>query len=517
MRAERFTAGRWLGLSVGVLAIAALVAIVAAFLAAESLGDARRRLADRVDPAQVAALQLQTALVNQETAVRGFLLGGQELFLEPDAGGRRDAERALAALERLSSIGPTDALAADIAAVRAQARAWREGFAAPAIAGVRAEGERGVSDRDIADGKARFDALREALRRMQANLGAAREDARDDLALAASRLTVALVFAAVVLLASLVAVALVARRVVALPIGRLTEQVRAVAGGALRRRIEPAGPKDVAALGVDVEAMRVRIVRELEAVQDAQAAIEAQAADLARSNAELEQFAYVASHDLQEPLRKVTSFCQMLERRYAGQLDERADQYIAFAVDGAKRMQILINDLLAFSRVGRMDREPELLDADDLVGAATANLASGIEETGADVVVDGDLPTVHGERSLLTLLFQNLIGNGIKFHGEETPRVRISAEREEDGFYRFTVADNGIGIDPEYSERIFIIFQRLHTKDAYAGTGIGLAMCRKVVEHHGGRIWLEPSQNGAGSTFRFTLPVPDPTPEEAPT
>jgi light-regulated signal transduction histidine kinase (bacteriophytochrome) len=207
----------------------------------------------------------------------------------------------------------------------------------------------------------------------------------------------------------------------------------------------------------------------------------------------------------------------MLERRYAGQLDERADQYIAYAVDGAKRMQILINDLLAFSRVGRMDREPELLDADDLVGAARANLASGIEETGADVVVDGDLPTVHGERSLLTLLFQNLIGNGIKFHGEETPRVRISAEREEDGFYRFTVADNGIGIDPEYSERIFIIFQRLHTKDAYAGTGIGLAMCRKVVEHHGGRIWLEPSQNGAGSTFRFTLPVPDPTPEEAST
>ena len=146
------------------------------------------------------------------------------------------------------------------------------------------------------------------------------------------------------------------------------------------------------ALGNDVEAMRLRIVGELEAVEKAQADLAAQAEELARSNAELEQFAYVASHDLQEPLRKVTSFCQMLERRYSGQLDERADQYIAFAVDGAKRMQILINDLLAFSRVGRMGREPELVDTDDLVAAATANLASGIEETGAEIEVDGDLP-----------------------------------------------------------------------------------------------------------------------------
>ena len=174
----------------------------------------------------------------------------------------------------------------------------------------------------------------------------------------------------------------------------------------------------MAALGGDVEAMRLRIVEELEAVQRAQEEIEAQAAELSRSNAELEQFAYVASHDLQEPLRKVTSFCQMLERRYAGQLDERADQYIAFAVDGAKRMQILINDLLAFSRVGRMGREPELVDADDLVAVARANLAASIEETGAEIAVSGDLPVVLVERSLLVLVFQNLIGNGIKFHGD---------------------------------------------------------------------------------------------------
>ena len=316
-----------------------------------------------------------------------------------------------------------------------------------------------------------------------------------------------------ILLGALAAVAVIARNIVARPIGRLADQVRTVTSGALRRPIERGGPRDLAALGDDVEAMRVRILLELEAVEVAQAEIEAQAADLARSNAELEQFAYVASHDLQEPLRKVTSFCQMLERRYAGQLDERADQYIAFAVDGAKRMQILINDLLAFSRVGRLGRESELVDADDLVTSAKANLAAGIEETGAEIVVVGDLPVVHGERSLLTLVFQNLIRNGIKFHGDEAPHVRISAERD-DGFWRFTVADDGIGIDPEYGERIFVIFQRLHPKDAYAGTGIGLAMCRKVVEYHGGRIWLEPSANGSGSTFRFTLPVTAPTDEE---
>jgi signal transduction histidine kinase len=514
MRAGRFTAGGWLGLIVGVLAVAALLAIGAAFVTSARLTDARLRVVDRVDPAQIAALTLQSAMVNQETAVRGYLLGGRPAFLDPYATGGRDSARALAVLDRLARSPGTRTLPGDLAMVRTRIADWRQSYAQDAIARVRAGGAGQVSEQDVADGKVRFDGVRTSLVQMQANLAAARRDARADLEDAASTLTAALVFAGIVLLAALVAVALIARGVITEPIGRLAAQVRSVAAGALRRPIEPQGPRDVAALGADVEAMRVRIVQELEVVQAAQTEIEEQAAELARSNAELEQFAYVASHDLQEPLRKVTSFCQMLERRYAGQLDERGDQYIAFAVDGAKRMQILINDLLAFSRVGRLGREPELLDADELVAIAKANLASGIEETGAEIAVDGDLPTVHGERSLLTLVFQNLIGNGIKFHADRAPRVRISAERE-DGFWRFTVADNGIGIDPEYAERIFVIFQRLHAKDAYAGTGIGLAMCRKVIEHHGGRIWLEPSANGDGATFRFTLPVPEPTPEEA--
>ena len=513
MRPDRFTAGQWLGLSVGVLAAAALVAIVAAFVAAHNLSEARARLVDRVDPAQIAALTLQTAMINQETGVRGYLLDRREEFLAPYTTGGQQAAIALRELERLAAGGGGGPLPADIGRVTGAIDAWRSEYALPVIGRTRATGTGQVSSEDVAKGKARFDEVRAALRRMQANLASTRADARADLAAAATSLNRALIFAALILLAAVAAVAVIARNVVARPIGRLADQVRTVTSGALRRPVAPGGPRDVAALARDVEAMRVRIVMELEAVQRAQNAIEAQAAELSRSNAELEQFAYVASHDLQEPLRKVTSFCQMLERRYAGQLDERADQYIAFAVDGAKRMQVLINDLLAFSRVGRMDRTPELVDADELVAIARANLAAGIEDTGAEIEVAGDLPVVRGERSLLVLVFQNLIGNGIKFHGERPPRVRVSAERE-DGFWRFTVADNGIGIEPQYSERIFVIFQRLHTKDAYSGTGIGLAMCRKVIEHHGGRIWLEPSENGSGATFRFTLPVPEPAPEE---
>jgi light-regulated signal transduction histidine kinase (bacteriophytochrome) len=256
--------------------------------------------------------------------------------------------------------------------------------------------------------------------------------------------------------------------------------------------------------------MRHRIMEELDASREQEqrltelaAGLDAQALELRRSNAELEQFAYVASHDLQEPLRKVASFCQMLERRYAGQLDERADQYIHFAVDGARRMQDLINDLLAFSRVGRIAHLDEPVDLNAQLARAEANLAARVEETGATIESD-ELPTVVGDPGLLALVFQNLVGNAIKFHGDDPPVVRIGARRDGDG-WEIEVADNGIGIDPEYAERIFVIFQRLHTRVTYEGTGIGLAMCRKIVEYHGGRIWLDTDAH-PGTTFRFTLP-----------
>jgi light-regulated signal transduction histidine kinase (bacteriophytochrome) len=227
-------------------------------------------------------------------------------------------------------------------------------------------------------------------------------------------------------------------------------------------------------------------------------------ADLARSNAELQQFAYVASHDLQEPLRMVSSYTQLLARRYQGKLDADADEFIAYAVDGANRMQRMINDLLTFSRIGTQSKEFAPTDCEAALEQALHNLQVTIEENKATVTHD-PLPTVMGDESQWVRLFQNLIGNAIKFHGEELPRVHISIQRE-DGEWTFAVHDNGIGIDPQFFDRLFIVFQRLHNATEYPGSGIGLALCKKIVERHRGRIWVE-SQPEKGSTFYFTIPA----------
>lgn len=200
----------------------------------------------------------------------------------------------------------------------------------------------------------------------------------------------------------------------------------------------------------------------------------------------------------------VTGFVQLLQRRYAGRLDAEADKYIDFAVDGAKRMQTLINDLLAYSRVGTRGRELSLTDSGAALQQALANLRTSIDEAGAQIT-NGDLPTVRADEMQLVQLLQNLIGNAIKFRGESPPAIHVDARREEDR-WRFAVSDNGIGIGPQFKDRIFLIFQRLHTREHYPGTGIGLAICKKIVDRHGGRIWVE-SRAGQGATFYFTLPT----------
>jgi PAS domain S-box-containing protein len=246
----------------------------------------------------------------------------------------------------------------------------------------------------------------------------------------------------------------------------------------------------------------ISIVRDISYRKQVEEQLRATAADLARSNAELEQFAYVASHDLQEPLRMVASYTQLLARRYAGKLDSDADEFVGFAVDGAKRMQDLINDLLAYSRVETRSLELQPVDTQQLVDGVVADLAAAIAEAGATVEAEY-LPIVRGDLVQLRQLFQNLITNAVKFRGERPPQVRITAEKQAQ-WWQFGVRDNGIGIEPQYLERIFVLFQRLHTRAEYPGTGIGLAICKKIVERRGGRIWVE-SEPGQGTTFWFTL------------
>ena len=226
--------------------------------------------------------------------------------------------------------------------------------------------------------------------------------------------------------------------------------------------------------------------------------------ELSRSNAELREFAYIASHDLQEPLRAVSGYIKLLQTEYINQLDSTADEYINLAIDGSRRMRSLIEDLLMYSRVGTSELTLSTIDCHKVVQEVISNLPTLIEESEADII-DQDLPCITADRTQVVQLFQNLLINGIKFrHPDTAPKIVIQAESTDDNFWLFRVSDNGIGISPEYFDRIFKIFRRLHTHNEFAGTGVGLALCRKIVERHGGKIWVE-SKLGEGSTFFFTM------------
>jgi signal transduction histidine kinase len=244
-----------------------------------------------------------------------------------------------------------------------------------------------------------------------------------------------------------------------------------------------------------------------EAVVRAKGDLEVTVEKLERSNVELQQFAYVASHDLQEPLRMITGYTNLLAKRYKGKLDASADEFIGFAADGANRMRVLINDLLTYSQVQSQRKKPAPIDCELVLSHTLMGLRMAIQESAVKIFHD-PLPTVVGDETQLTQLFQNLIGNAIKFRSGDAPMVHIGCERREYDWL-FSVRDNGIGIDPQHAERIFVIFQRLHQREEYPGTGIGLAVCKRIVERHGGRIWTK-SQVAKGSTFYFTLPIHDP-------
>ena len=493
--------GRILGVGVLIVALFALLAIGVGGTALADLTTARNHVVNTLDPAAFHVSQLEVGLLDQETGVRGYALGAQPAFLKPYHDGLASQTQQVTRLRQLLAGMP--GATAELNQVLRRVAAWRSRYAQPTINQVSKSGQ-SIAGASPNQGKADFDQIRSALAVLQADLATQRKQAVGTLHNSASVLDATLIVIAVALLLTVPVLAFGLWRSAIAPLNRLAADARQVAEGDFEHQVEPGGPAEMRAVGLDVNRMRERILAELSALQAVNATLEARTEDLQRSNSELEQFAYVASHDLQEPLRKVASFCQLLQRRYAGRLDAKADEYIEHAVDGAKRMQALINDLLAFSRVGRTAQRREPVSCAVLLAQAWANLAADVRRTRATIEV-GELPVVLGEASLLTAVFQNLINNALKFRAGEPPRVTVSARRD-DGLWLFSFRDNGIGIEPEYAERIFVIFQRLHDKAAYPGTGIGLAMVRKIIEYHGGRVWLDTTVT-AGARFWFTLPA----------
>jgi signal transduction histidine kinase len=494
--AKRWPVQRWAALLALVEVVMVAAAITGGGIVLNNLSGARSKLIDQIDPQLVQASELSTALLNQETGARGYLLNKQPDFLEPFVQGKQQQVRAVAEMRRLGAAPGTQA-GADLDAVVSKAQIWQR------AADLRVANGQAAADSD--QGKAQFDAVRAALAIQRAHLDQVRVAATGSLLAADRLLRIMLGIIAVLVLALFVILYWGFRRTIVKPISRLAAEVRAVSDDDIHLRVQGGGPRELVELAADIEGMRRRIVDEVSELHRAHELLDTRTQELQRSNSDLEQFAYVASHDLQEPLRKVASFCQLLQRRYQGQLDERGDQYIQFAVDGAKRMQALINDLLSFSRVGRRAGEHVVVDTGELFDTAMGNLEPVIAETGARVT-HGELPRVRGEASLLTAVLQNLVNNAVKFRGENPPEVRVEAGRDGDEWL-FSVTDNGIGIETEYAERIFVIFQRLHAKSAYPGTGIGLAMSRKIIEYHGGRIWLDTEAPEGRTRFYFTLPA----------
>jgi signal transduction histidine kinase len=511
-RLRYLTVQGWFRLVFTVLGLLVVVAVVAVVALTARTRDISDELASSILPAQAQAYRLQGALVDQETGVRGYGITGDPRFLQPYTSGRSTEQAAAAELR--TEIGRKQPLAGDLGRIERAAAGWRAGYALPLISRARSGP---LSGRDLTlldQSKNSFDHLRALFALQNTHLAVASH--ADQASLARARNVQDAVYAVILLAFVLAAAALAVLldRSVIRPLHRLRAASELVAEGDYTHHIRPTGPADLRAVSAAVEGMRSELVTALEASRGAQAVaarqaadLDTQAAELRRSNGELEQFAYVASHDLQEPLRKVASFCQLLEKRYSDKLDERGLKYIEFAVDGAKRMQVLINDLLTFSRVGRATDVRVPVPLDQPLDAAVTALSAAVEETGAVIDRPGPLPEVMGDPTLLGMLWQNLIGNAIKFRApDRAPVIGVTAAAQPDGGWQIGVADNGIGVPAEFAEKIFVIFQRLHGRDAYPGTGIGLALCKRIAEQHGGQMYLDTTYEG-GTRIYFTLPA----------
>jgi signal transduction histidine kinase len=473
------------------LVLAALVAVIFLLLLVAVLSlrqaSARSEHSARVIAATEAA---EKSVLDLETGARGFALTGRDAFLHPWRQARRALPGELARVRRLVADNPRQA--AQARQVSSGVARYERDFSEPFVAEARRSMTAAGRLARAGEGKARVDALRAGFERMlgtERALSATRQSTVD------ARRTMAIVAVAAGLLICLVFVVLqqaALRRWVLEPLDRLREAAGRLREGDLSTRAGLAGRDEVAEVGA--------------AFDDMAENLEASDADLRRSNAELEQFAYVASHDLAEPLRVMAGYADLLSRKYAGELDERADGYIAGITDGSERMRQLIDDLLAYSRAGRRELDMQPVDMGRLVATVTGDLAVALREADAEVHADG-LPTVTADPSQMRIVLQNLMANAVKFHSpDRPPRVDVVADRDGD-HWRFEVRDNGIGIEPRHTERIFRMFQRLHTREEYPGTGIGLALCQRVIERHGGEIHAAPRPDGPGAVIAFTLPA----------
>jgi signal transduction histidine kinase len=502
-------------------------------------------LLNQIGPLRTDTQQLETQMLNQETGIRGYAIESSQAALQPYTDGVTQQQALVKELRGLAADRPK--VRADLAAAESAIAGWQATVAQPVIDAVQAGDHAAALALIDPNSRGQFDTVRRGLDTMANDVTELRDSAVSDVESTSHAIVWTLIASGIVVVVAGFILALLLRLMVRNPVARLAERARQVAAGDYNQTVDVAGPPEVAGLGADVEEMRHRIVADLRVVQAANDAVEranaelgganarletanvqlgaaiaqlelanaqleSQAVDLQRSNQDLEQFAYVASHDLQEPLRKVASFCQLLQRRYAGQLDERADQYISFAVDGAHRMQRLINDLLKFSRIGRVTSDFSDVDLGAVVAAAAEANDDALAR--ADGTVEAlDLPTVRGDEGLLVGLFANLISNSIKFHRADTPvRIRVTAIEHHDE-WQITFRDNGIGINPDYADKVFVIFQRLHARDAYPGTGIGLAVAKRIVEYHGGRIWVDTNVD-EGVAICFTVRTAPPTVEQ---
>ncbi len=459
-----------------VFLLVATVVTLAILSAQDGRQDERRSRA-----AEVAVRAVRLDVLDSETGARGFGLGGERRFLQPYDRARRSLPRDLRELTDRSARQPSQRRLA--AVIVREMRALQRDVLVPFVSSggrIRREEQAAFAD----ESKTRVDRLRllfdQYLRTEAADqaMSRARADRR-------GRVAIATVIAGViVVLMALVGQQLLLRRRVLEPVADLGETMDQFRGGDLEARSNPEGDDEIAQLGRDFDAMADELAANVE--------------DLRRSNAELEQFAYVASHDLAEPLRVMAGFAELLQRRYEGQFDERGERFLTGIVDASQRMRALIDDLLAYSRAGRDDLRLGEVDTDALVASVADDLARVIEESDAEIRRH-DLPVITADAGSLRIVFQNLIANALKFRGEDPPVVDISAAPV-DGAWRFRVSDNGIGIDPDHAERIFRMFQRLHTRDEYEGTGIGLSLVQRSVERHGGWVGVEPNEGG-GTAF----------------